>query len=48
MHIKSFVRRVEAEACVEGHMEAPARSRAFIFINKSGKLKYTVIFPHLR
>ncbi len=42
INIKSFVLKVEAEAL----FEALARSLAFFFLNKSGKLKYAVIFPH--
>ncbi len=42
INIKSFVLKVEAEAV----FEALARSLAFFFLNKSGKLKYDVIFHH--
>ncbi len=35
----------QAEAC-STDTEALARSLAFIFLNKSGKLKYAIIFSH--
>ncbi len=46
IHIKSFVLKVEAEACFEGHGGTREITCIFIFFNKSVKLKYAVIFPH--
>ncbi len=43
--IQSFVLNVEAEATLKD-MEVLARSLAFYFLNKSGKLKYSVIFSY--
>ncbi len=44
INIKSFVLKVEAEAGFEGH-EITSEITC-IFLNKSGKLKHAVIFPH--
>ncbi len=45
INIKLIVPKVEAEALFEGHGGASEITCIF-FLNKSGKLKYTLIFPH--